>query len=182
MRIRNGWVALNSKRGRSERKFRKWFGQKSADEASRRRVFVSQLGAASGAKEIGLGLLCMLLPLGCSLAAWRLGGLEAPPAPKKRCSWCARLPSLIISAHVIFTPCSLHHFMMIRTMYSTWGLDVFRTMVSTSCKSSRDALPAIISWNTPTHAPRLPSQYSGSGSRRSRTSKALAAYLKCPMR
>ena len=83
--------------------------------------------------------------------------------------------------YVIFMLLSLHHFCMIRTIYSTWGLEVFRTIVSTSCRSSLDAFPAIINWKTPTQAPLLPSQYSGSGSNRSRTSKAFAAYMKWPI-
>ena len=35
--------------------------------------------------------------------------------------------------------------------------------------------PAMICWNIPTHAPRLPSQYSGLGSSLSKTSNAFAA-------
>ena len=35
-------------------------------------------------------------------------------------------------SYVILTLFSLHHFCMMRTMYSTWGLDVLRTIVNTS--------------------------------------------------
>merc|ERR1719231_2099049 len=76
------------------------------------------------------------------------------------------------SSHWIFTLFSLHQLLMMRTMYSTWGLLVFRTMARTSRRSSFCALPATTCWKTPTHAPRLPSQYSGSGSKRSSTSNA----------
>lgn len=40
---------------------------------------------------------------------------------------------------------------------------------------------SITCWKTPTHAPRFPSQYSGSGSSLSNTSKAFAAYKNCPI-
>ena len=52
---------------------------------------------------------------------------------------------------------------MVRTMYSTCGLEVLRSMRTTSVSADFCSLPAITICSTPTHAPRLPSQYSGSG-------------------
>ena len=40
-------------------------------------------------------------------------------------------------------PLALHHFCTVRTMYSTWGLDVFRSMTRTSRRLSFDSLLAM---------------------------------------
>merc|ERR1719331_2554041 len=78
--------------------------------------------------------------------------------------------------HSSFTRFSFAHFLMTRlTMCSTCGLFVLLNKFTTSCNLSALSLPATHLWNTPTAAPRLPSQNSGSGSSLSRTSKALHA-------
>ena len=46
-------------------------------------------------------------------------------------------------------PLALHHFCTVRTMYSTWGLDVFRSMTRTSRRLSFDSLLAM---TCPRHA------------------------------
>ncbi|EKU21217.1 hypothetical protein NGA_2063600, partial [Nannochloropsis gaditana CCMP526] len=73
---------------------------------------------------------------------------------------------------------SIAYFFMTLSMYSAWGLFTFpsRSKIIASCSSSLGNVPAKQSCRTPAHAPRFPSQYSGSsGSKRSSTWKALAA-------
>ena len=69
-------------------------------------------------------------------------------------------------------PFSLHHFFITEVRYSTCGLVVLLSKLRISANASGRSSSAITCWNTPTQAPRLPSQYSGSGSRRSSTSNA----------
>lgn len=94
-------------------------------------------------------------------------GLRATGNPSPSVSAAADTRTTSPGHDHVLTPFSRAHFFITRARYSTCGLRVDLSIARTSRSTSLRSRRAMICWKTPTHAPRLPSQYSGLGSRRS---------------